>query len=67
MKKIQQALDKVNEFDDWQYFLDDKSGIGIVINYFYEQELEVPQLNVYVVPKADTSENNWNDVMYQIN
>ena len=57
----------INEFDDWQYFLDDKSGIGIVINYFYEQELEVPQLNVYVVPKADTSENNWNDVMYQIN
>ena len=57
----------INEFDDWQYFLDDKSGVGIVINYFYEQELEEPYLNVYVVPKDKVANNHWNDDMYQIN
>ena len=48
----------VNEFDEWKYFLDDKSGVGIVINYFYEQELKEPYLNVYVVPKEKAPNNN---------
>ena len=48
----------INEFDGWKYFLDDKSGVGIVINYFYEQELEEPYLNVYVVPKEKAPNNN---------
>ena len=48
----------INEFDGWKYFLDDKSGGGIVINYFYEQELEEPYLNVYAVPKEKAPNNN---------
>ena len=57
------------DFDEWKYFLDDKSGVGIVINYFYEQGLylEEPQLNVYVVPKDKVANNHWHDDMYQIN
>ncbi len=58
----------INEFDGWKYFLDDKSGVGIVINYFYEQGLylEEPQLNVYVVPKDKVANNHWHDDMYEI-
>ena len=59
-------LGNINEFDEWKYYLDDKSGIGIVINYFYEQELEEPYLNVYVVPKEKAPNNNWHDYMYEI-
>ena len=54
------------DFDEWKYYLDDKSGIGIVINYFYEQELEEPYLNVYVVPKDKVANNHWHDDMYEI-
>ena len=59
-------LGNINEFDEWKYYLDDKSGIGIVINYFYEQELEEPYLNVYVVPKDKVANNHWHDDMYEI-
>ena len=59
-------LGNINEFDEWKYYLYDKSGVGIVINYFYEQELEEPHLNIYVVPKEKAPNNNWHDDMYQI-
>mgnify|MGYP003681480367 FL=1 len=59
----------INDFDKWEYVLDEDSGIGIVINYFCEDEgdlTEEPQLNVYTVPKDKVANNNWHNDMIMI-
>tara|TARA_R100001594_G_scaffold43704_1_gene75830 strand:- start:422 stop:625 length:204 start_codon:yes stop_codon:yes gene_type:complete len=55
------------DFDNWEYFIDEKTGVGVVVNSFYEEEHEQPQTNVYIVPKDKVGNNDWHSDMYEIN
>ena len=58
-------------FDEWEYFQDPDSGIGIVVNHFRDECIGssgellkgVPQLNLYVVPKDKVANNDWHNDM----
>ena len=56
-KKLLERIDGIDYFDEWEYFQDPDSGIGIDINYFRDEG--EPQLNVYVVPKDKVANNDW--------
>ena len=59
----------INDFDKWEYVLDEASGIGIVINFFCEDQgdcTEEPQVNVYTVPKEKATNNDWHNDMIMI-
>ena len=52
------------DYDEWDYFEDPDSGIGIVVNHF--RDGGDPLLNVYVVPKNKVANNNWHSDMEDI-
>lgn len=52
------------DFDLWEYFHDEDSGVGIVVNYFRD-EVD-PEVNVYVVPKSKVANNDWHNDMIDI-
>ena len=52
------------DYDEWGYFTDHDSGIGIVVNHF--RDGGEPLLNVYVVPKDKVANNDWHSDMEPI-
>jgi hypothetical protein len=52
------------DYDEWGYFTDHDSGIGIVVNHFRDEG--DPLLNVYVVPKDKVANNDWHSDMEDI-
>ena len=52
------------DYDEWGYFEDPDSGVGIVINHFRDEG--DPMLNVYVVPKDKVANNDWHNDMIDI-
>jgi hypothetical protein len=52
------------DYDEWDYFEDPDSGIGIVVNHF--SHTTGPSLNVYVVPKDKVANNDWHSDMADI-
>ena len=52
------------DYDEWGYFYDHASGIGIVINHF--RDGSDPSLNVYIVPKDKAPNNDWHSDMEDI-
>ena len=52
------------DFDEWEYFTDEQSGIGIVVNHFRDNG--EPSLNVFVVPANKVSDNDWHSDMYMV-
>ena len=64
-QKLLELIDGIDYFDEWEYFQDPDSGIGIVVNHFRDENF--PTLNVYVVPKDKVANNNsWHDEMIDI-
>ena len=49
------------DYDEWNYFHDPDSGVGIVVNHF--RDGGDPELNVYVVPKGKVANNDWHSDM----
>ena len=49
------------DYDEWDYFEDLESGIGIVVNHF--RDGAEPVINVYVVPKDKVANNDWHSDM----
>ena len=56
-QKLLELIDGIDYFDEWEYFQDPDSGIGIVVNHFRDENF--PTLNVYVVPKDKVANNDW--------
>ena len=54
----------MDSFDMWNYFLDEDSGVGIVVNHFRDDGN--PEVNVYVVPEDKVANNRWHDDMQEI-
>ena len=52
------------DYDEWSYFTDPDSGIGIVVNHF--RDGDEPLLNAYVVPKDKVANNDWHSDMEPI-
>ena len=52
------------DYDEWSYFTDHDSGIGIAVNHFRDEG--EPLLNVYVVPKDKVANNDWHSDMVDI-
>ena len=51
-------------FDEWEYFYDHDSAVGIVVNHFRDEG--APMLHVYVVPKDKVAKNDWHNDMIDI-
>jgi hypothetical protein len=52
------------DYDEWDYFEDPDSGIGIVVNHF--RDGGDPLLNVYVVPEDKVANHDWHSEMIDI-
>jgi len=52
------------DYDEWSYFEDPDSGIGIVVNHF--RDGGDPLLNVYVVPEDKVANHDWHSEMIDI-
>jgi hypothetical protein len=63
------------DFDNWEYFIDEKTGVGVVVHTWIPDDEETeqvhdytePQTNVYIVPKDKVGNKNWHSDMYEIN
>ena len=60
----EKLIEGLDYFDEWGYFTDPDSVIGIVVNYFRDGNF--PTLNVYVVPKDKVANNDWLNDMVDI-
>ena len=58
------SMQREIDYDLWEYFLDDVSGVGIVVNHFRDEG--DPQVNVYVVPKDKVADGRWHDDMKEL-
>ena len=61
MGKIMTKDNRHIDYDEWDYFEDLESGIGIVVNHF--RDGAEPVINVYVVPKDKVANNDWHSDM----
>jgi len=58
------SLQREIDYDLWDYFLDEDSGVGIVVNHFRDEG--DPQVNVYIVPKDKVDNDRWHDDMREV-
>ena len=63
-EELLELIEGLDYFDEWGYFTDPDSGIGIVVNHFRDGDF--PTLNVYVVPKDKVANNDWLNDMVDI-
>lgn len=61
------TTDITEDFDNWFYHTDPRTGVGIVINYFFYLDGQGgPSINLYTVSPEDVAKNDWHSDMKMV-